>query len=323
MPPSASYEYRDLTPARASFLDDVITGLSASPKTLPPKYFYDERGSRLFEQICELPEYYLTRTELAMLDSLAPEMASRIGSRTAIIEYGSGSGRKTAILIEALEPAAYVAIDISGEALREAVGALAVKFPKVGMVALCADYTRALDSGELDVIAGKGRVVYFPGSTIGNFTVEDALGFLTNARQVAGAGGVMLVGVDLKKDRALLHAAYNDAQGITAAFNLNVLQRINRELGGDFDLHAYEHRARYNDDAGRIEMHLVSLHEQQVTLGGRTFRFAAGETIHTENSYKYSVGEFQALAREAGFRAEYCWLDPQRLFSIHYLAVPR
>jgi dimethylhistidine N-methyltransferase len=322
MPPSATYEYQDLKPAEGSFLEDVVAGLTAPRKYLPPKYFYDARGSELFEAICELPEYYPTRTELAMLEATAPEMAARVGPRPSIIEYGTGSGRKTALLIEALQPAAYVAIDISSEPLRAAVAALAVRFPEVHMAALCADYTRGLTLPRLNVLDSRRRVVYFPGSTIGNFTIAEALAFLRNAREVAGRHGAMLVGVDLKKDPALLHAAYNDSQGVTAAFNLNVLARINRELGGDFDLTRFEHRAHYDEKAGRIEMHLVSTVQQEVTVAGRRFSFAAGESIHTENSYKYSVQDFQALAREAGFDPQYYWVDRQRLFSIHYLIVP-
>jgi dimethylhistidine N-methyltransferase len=319
--PAPSYRYEDRKPAKASFLEDVLAGLSSSPKTLPPKYFYDERGSHLFDAICELPEYYPTRTELAMLKACGTEIASRVGPDAAVVEYGSGSGTKTAVLVEQLRPLAYVAIDIADEQLRSAVSALAVAFPNVRMSALCADYTKRLDLPALDN-AVKKRLVFFPGSTIGNFTVPEALAFLVNARSVAGAGGAMLVGVDLKKDAAVLHAAYNDAQGVTAAFNLNVLRRINEELGADFDLQAFEHRAFYNAADGRIEMHVVSTREQTVRIGAQTFGFAAGETIHTENSFKYSVAEFQTLAREAGFEPEHCWVDAERLFSIHYLTVP-
>jgi dimethylhistidine N-methyltransferase len=319
--PAPSYRYEDRKPAKASFLEDVLAGLSSSPKTLPPKYFYDERGSHLFDAICELPEYYPTRTELAMLKACGSEIASRVGPDAAVVEYGSGSGTKTAVLVEQLRPLAYVAIDIADEQLRSAVSALAVAFPNVRMSALCADYTKRLDLPALDN-AVKKRLVFFPGSTIGNFTVPEALAFLVNARSVAGAGGAMLVGVDLKKEAAVLHAAYNDAQGVTAAFNLNVLRRINEELGADFDLQAFEHRAFYNAADGRIEMHVVSTREQTVRIGAQTFGFAAGETIHTENSFKYSVAEFQTLAREAGFEPEHCWVDAERLFSIHYLTVP-
>jgi dimethylhistidine N-methyltransferase len=322
MPSSARYDYHDLKPAAGSFLQDVLTGLAARRKTLPPKYFYDAKGSALFDAICEQPEYYPTRTEIGMLEAFAPEMAERIGPKSAIVEYGSGSGRKTAILLRAVQPLAYVAIDISGEQLRSAVARLAAQFPEVRMVAMCADYTSELPLAKLDALDARRRVVYFPGSTIGNFTVPEALAFLRNARTVAGARGSMLVGVDLKKAPALLNAAYNDAQGVTAAFNLNVLHRINAELQGDFDLAAFEHRAHYDAAAGRIEMHLVSAHDQVATVAGRRFTFAAGETIHTENSYKYSVEEFQALAREAGFSPAHSWIDDSRLFSIHYLTVP-
>jgi dimethylhistidine N-methyltransferase len=322
MPSSAKFEFRDLKPGTGSFLHDVVTGLSAPRKTLPPKYFYDERGAQLFDAICELPEYYPTRTELAMLVSAAPDIARRIGAGSAIVEYGSGSGRKTRLLVRALQPHVYVAVDIAGEQLREAGAALAGEFPGVRVIALCADYTHALPLDEIAMDDVSRRVVFFPGSTIGNFDPPDALAFLTNARRVAGRGGAMLVGVDLKKDPLILHAAYNDAQGVTAAFNLNVLERINRELGGDFDLARFEHRAHYDEREGRIEMHLVSRAAQRVRVGGRDFEFGAGETIHTENSYKYSVEAFQALAARAGFAAEHCWIDPQRLFSIHYLTVP-
>lgn len=322
MPPSARFEYHDLKPAAASFLEDVTAGLSASRKSLPPKYFYDDRGSALFEAICDLPEYYPTRTELAMLETGAADIALRIGPSAAIVEYGSGSGRKTAVLLSAVKPSAYVAIDISGEQLRESITSLAAAFPGVRMVALCADYTHPLPVAMLEKIEVKRRVVYFPGSTIGNFTVPEARAFLRNARSVAGPRGAMLVGVDLKKDVATLHAAYNDAAGVTASFNLNVLERINRELSGDFDIGAFTHRAHYDEAAGRIEMHLVSSRVQTVTVGGRTFSFGAGETIHTESSYKYSVVEFQALAREAGFTARKYWVDENDLFSIHYLEVP-
>jgi dimethylhistidine N-methyltransferase len=317
-----SYQYEDSKPARSSFLEDVLAGLSSSPKTLPPKYFYDERGSHLFERICELPEYYPTRTELAMLKASGSEIADRVGPDAAVVEYGSGSGRKTAVLVESVRPLAYVAIDISDQQLRQAVSALAAAFPQVRMIAVCADYTQQIDLPSLDGSAVRKRLVFFPGSTIGNFSVAEARAFLVNARAVAGRGGAMLVGVDLKKDVSVLHAAYNDAQGVTAAFNLNVLRRINEELGGDFDLKAFEHRAFYNAAVSRIEMHLVSTARQNVRIGSRIFTFAPGETIHTENSYKYSVEEFQALAREAAFDADHCWVDPDRLFSIHYLTVP-
>jgi dimethylhistidine N-methyltransferase len=322
MPSNAKFEFRDLKPGTGSFLDDVHAGLSAPRKTLPPKYFYDARGAQLFDAICELPEYYPTRTELAMLESAAPDVAQRVGAGSAIVEYGSGAGRKTRLLVRALQPHVYVAVDISGEQLRDAGAALAREFPGVRVIALCADYTRPLPLDEIAMDDVSRRVVFFPGSTVGNFDPEDALAFLRNAQKVAGRGGAMLVGVDLKKAPAVLHAAYNDAQGVTAAFNLNVLARINRELHADFDLDRFEHRAHYEAREGRVEMHLVSRGAQRVHVGARAFDFRDGETIHTENSYKYSIEEFQALAARAGFEAAHCWLDPERLFSIHYLTVP-
>jgi dimethylhistidine N-methyltransferase len=317
---SAHYDYLDAKPAPASFMADVVAGLSASRKTLPPKYFYDARGSQLFDAICDLPEYYLTRTELALMRNERVDMIARIGRRDAIVEYGSGSGRKTQALIRMLEPCAYVAIDISAEQLRSAVSRLAAEFPGVRMFAVCADYSCTVPLQHV-VAAAAPRIVYFPGSTIGNFTVREAHDFLVTARTVAGRDGAMLVGVDLKKDTDLLYAAYNDSRGITSAFNLNLLSRINRELHADFVVDNFEHRADYDELAGRVEMHLVSTREQVVHIGDHVFRFASGETIHTENSYKYTVEEFRQLAGGAGFHPEHCWVDDQSLFSLHYLTV--
>jgi dimethylhistidine N-methyltransferase len=319
---NAAFRFHDLHPDTSTFLDDVLSGLALPAKALPPKYFYDARGSELFEAICELPEYYPTRTELAMMQQYAGDMARRIGRDALLIEYGAGSGRKTQLLIEACAPAAYVAVDISDTALKACAARLAAAYPRVAVEAVCADYTRALTLPQPLCKTSGRRVIYFPGSTIGNFTPGEALRFLLDARAVAGPDGAMLVGVDLKKDPARLHAAYNDAQGVTAAFNLNVLARINRELGADFDLSAFAHHAFYDTALGRIEMHLKSLTEQRVHVAGRDFSFREGETIHTENSCKYGVEEFQQLAREAGYAPEHCWVDDERLFSVHFLAVP-
>lgn len=319
MPARAQYSFHDFHPETDRFLDDVLNGLAQPQKTLAPKYFYDERGSELFEAICELPEYYPTRTELAMMQTSAADMAQRLGPDCLLIEYGAGSGRKTRLLIEALAPAAYLAIDISREQLKQSAAQFAETFPDVRVVAICADYSRPLTLPEIDGYGGHRRAVYFPGSTIGNFTRQEALDFLKTARALVGAGGAMLVGVDLKKDHARLHAAYNDVQGVTAEFNLNLLRRINRELKGNFDLARFRHHAFYDPARGRIEMHLESLADQCVVVDGHEFRFDAGETIHTENSCKYSVAEFQQLARDAGFNAEHCWTDSQQLFSVHYL----
>ena len=315
--------FHDLQPDAGSFLEEVLAGLSGAQKALSPKYFYDARGCELFDAICGLAEYYPTRTEMAMMQECAPEMAMRLGPDCVLIEYGSGTSRKTRVLIAELEPRAYMPVDIAGGQIKVSAMELAAAFPRLKIIAVCADYSRLLTLPEIDTVGARRRVIYFPGSTIGNFTAPEARLFLQNARALAGAEGAMLVGVDLKKDSALLHAAYNDAQGITAEFNLNLLARINRELGANFDLSAFRHRAFYNAGAGRIEMHLESLRTQRVTLGGRSFDFRSGETIHTENSYKYSVGEFQQLARSAGFEPAACWTDPRQWFAVHLLTASR
>lgn len=315
--------FHDLQPDAGSFLEEVLAGLSGAQKALSPKYFYDARGCELFDAICGLAEYYPTRTEMAMMQECAPEMAMRLGPDCVLIEYGSGTSRKTRVLIAELEPRAYMPVDIAGGQLKVSAMELEAAFPRLKIIAVCADYSRLLTLPEIDTVGARRRVIYFPGSTIGNFTAPEARLFLQNARALAGAEGAMLVGVDLKKDSALLHAAYNDAQGITAEFNLNLLARINRELGANFDLSAFRHRAFYNAGAGRIEMHLESLRTQRVTLGGRSFDFRSGETIHTENSYKYSVGEFQQLARSAGFEPAACWTDPRQWFAVHLLTASR
>lgn len=316
MPATANWQLIDREPARDSFLDDVLHGLAAPAKALPPKYFYDARGSELFELICELPEYYPTRTELAMMRSHVAEMAAALGSGCSLIEFGSGSGIKTEILIAALRPVMYLPVDISRDALCASAARIAEHHAPLPVTAVCADYMR-LD--ELPLDDASRRVIYFPGSTIGNLTPEEALDFLGRSRRIAGRGGAMLVGVDLKKDPVLLHAAYNDAQGVTAEFNLNLLARINRELEGDFDLRCFRHVAFYDARLGRIEMHLESLAAQVVTVAGRRFEFAAGERIHTENSCKYGIDEFAALARRAGFAHRAVWTDPLQHFAVHLL----
>lgn len=298
----------------AGFRDDVVAGLSLPQKFLPPKYFYDAAGSRLFARICRLPEYYLTRAELALTRRHIAAIARFAGRGSQLIEYGSGESLKTRLLIRALRPAAYVPIDISPDALHGAARRLAREFPWLEIVPVPGDFSRPL---QIPVSRKKPSVVYFPGSTIGNLTPEEAHAFLSMSRGVAAK---MLVGVDLKKDPALLHAAYNDAAGVTAAFNLNLLARINRELGADFDPRRWRHYAFYNPALGRIEMHLVALGAHDVKLGEHRFGFAAGETIHTENSYKYSLEEFRALAAKAGFRSAKVWTDPKGLFALHGLA---
>jgi dimethylhistidine N-methyltransferase len=297
-----------------SFRDDVVAGLSHPQKSLPPKYFYDAAGSRLFARICRLPEYYVTRAELTLTRRHLAAIARFAGRGCQLIEFGSGEGVKSRLLIRALRPAVYVPIDISESALRAASRALAREFPWLRIAPLVGDFSRPLD---IPVRRGTPSVVYFPGSTIGNLTPEEAHAFLSMSRGVAER---MLVGVDLKKDPAALHAAYNDAAGVTAAFNLNLLARINRELGADFDLRRFRHYAFYNPAAGRIEMHLVALESHAVRLGRHRFRFAAGETIHTENSYKYSPQEFGVLAAKAGFAGARTWTDRRGLFALFGLS---
>lgn len=318
-PPASPRTFVDLQPESGSFLDDVLAGLARSPKALSPKYFYDARGCELFEAICELPEYYPTRTEMALMADCAGEIAARLGTGGLLIEFGSGAGIKTVTMLRALQPAAYLPVDIAADALRGATARLGAEFPQLPIVAVCADYMQPLQVAELSSYAGRRRIIYFPGSTIGNLTPEEAQSFLVRARALAGEDGAMVVGVDLKKDPEVLHAAYNDAQGVTAEFNLNLLRRINRELAADFDLEQFRHVAFYNGEAGRIEMHLESLRAQMVTVSGRGFAFGAGERMHTENSYKYSEEGFCALARAAGFSPEQAWVDTGRRFSVHLL----
>ena len=313
--------YVDLQPSAESFLGAVIDGLGAEQKSLPSKFFYDERGSRLFDRICELPEYYPTRTEMALLADIAPELRALVPQGAELVEFGSGSTRKVRILLDTVAAfTAYVSIDISGDYLRQMASALACDYPALDVLAVSADYTQPIDLAHWEGCA-RPRVGFFPGSTIGNLTPQDAVAFLENARRILGPGGGFIVGADLKKDVGLLHAAYNDAEGVTAAFNLNLLVRINSELGGDFDLSAFRHRAHYDPDKGRIEMHLVSRRDQTARVNGHSFAFAEGETIHTENSHKYTVEEFQHIAERSGFTAQRAWTDENELFSIHYLEV--
>lgn len=310
--------YNCLTEA-SSFLDDVLLGLSATPKVLPPKHFYDAEGSRLFERICELPEYYPTRTEMAIMREHVPEIVGRLGTDIELIELGSGASVKTRLLIAQGRPALYVPIDISDTALRTASAGLAERFPWLHICAVRADFSRPLRMPSFTGAPVKLKVVYFPGSTIGNFAPEDAVALLRNVRDLAGTGGRLLIGVDLKKDRLVLEAAYDDAEGVTAQFNLNLLARINRELGGDFQLKRFRHKAFYNEGLGRVEMHLESMYAQFVHVAGQRFDFAPGETIHTENSCKYTVPEFQALARRARFEPQHVWTDAHDLFSVHLM----
>lgn len=303
-----------LDPA-SSLETDVLEGLARPQKSIPPKHFYDAEGSRLFEAITELAEYYPTRTEITLLRRAASEMAAEIPARAALVEFGSGASLKTRILLDAAPQVdVYAPIDISEAALEAAAHAIRADYPKLEVAPLREDFTRAL---ELPAAArGRPVVGFFPGSTIGNFTPDDAKTFLAGARRLLGRGAAFFVGIDLRKDRATLEAAYDDALGVTAAFNKNLLVRINRELGGDFDLDAFAHRAVWNEGEGRIEMHLMSLKDQAVTVAGRTFRFAAGETLHTENSYKFTVEGFAELAAGAGWRLERRWVSAHPAFAV-------
>ena len=320
-PAPALHAVQDNAPDTATFQLDVLQGLRAQPRILPPKYFYDERGSALFDEICDLEEYYPTRAEIAILREHAAEMGAMLGPDCLLIEYGIGSGLKTRMLLDHVLPlAAFVPIDISCAHLQRAAAATAAVYPSLPVLPVCADFTQPYTL-PMPPRPAQRRAVYFPGSTIGNFTRAQAATFLTQIAQTTGPGGGALIGVDLKKDRERLERAYNDTGGVTAAFNLNLLQRINTELDGEFSLDAFAHRAFYNASAKRIEMHLESLRDQTVRVGAETFAFRAGETICTEYSHKYSLEEFAALAEGAGLHVGKVWTDPAALFSVQYLTV--
>ena len=314
-------EFHDLHPTPADFAAEVLAGLRRRPRYIPPKFFYDARGSQLIDAITALPEYYLTRAEVEVLTANAQEIARRVGTGSLLVEPGGGSCAKVRILLEGLRPCAYVPMDISREHLRAAAEQVAAEFPWLEVHASCTDFTRAMTLPDSAPEPEGPRVAFFPGSSIGNFDPEGAVGFLAAVAELVGPGGVLLIGADRKKDKAILDAAYDDAAGVTAAFNLNLLERMNRELDADFDLPAWRHRAFYDEAKGRIEMHLVSLRPQTVHVAGEAFAFEASETIHTENSYKYGIEQFQALAARAGFRPEAVWTDARGLFAVHLLKV--
>ncbi len=309
----------DVKAAAGQFRADVLRGLCTPQKELPCKYFYDEVGSALFEQITELEQYYPTRTELGIMARHAEEMAGLLGPRCLLIEYGSGSSVKTRLLLDHLrDPAGYVPVDVSGEYLRRSAQALSEEYPDIEVLPLCADFMRPLGLPACRKAAAR-RVVYFPGSTLGNFTPKAALALLRQTAGLCGRGGGVLLGVDLQKDPRVIEAAYNDRRGVTAAFNRNILVRINRELGADFDIEQFAHQAFYNAAQGRIEMHLVSRRDQVVRVDGVPFFFAAGESIHTENSYKYNLPALADLALASGFAVERIWTDAREYFSVAYL----
>ena len=298
--------------------DEVLRGLKAPRKSLPPKLFYDDRGATLFERICEQPEYYVTRTELEILRTHAKDIAERAGSRVSLIEYGSGAGQKVRLLLDALDrPAAYVPVDISREQLSRVAAQLQRDYPALLVRPVWADYTRRFQLPHLP--AGSTRVAFFPGSTIGNFHPSEAATFLRSLRSVIRYEGALILGVDRRKDCQILHAAYNDAAGVTAAFNLNVLERLNRDLDADFDVERFSHRAFFNEDLSRIEMHLESRCDQIVRVGGERIAFRAGETIWTECSYKYDADSLERLVNEAGFELEQLWTDTRELFWVAFL----
>ncbi len=310
----------DFEPEQDTFREEVLQGLQDSRKELPSKYFYDDIGSQLFEQICELDEYYLTRTELGIMQEQMHEMVALLGPNCLLIEYGSGSSTKTRTLLDALQnPAGYVPIDISKEQLMRSVTSLALAYPALEVLSVCADYTSDFAIPSPTKLVSR-RVVYFPGSTIGNFDREPAKRFLQQIARVCKGGG-LLIGVDLKKDFNVLHRAYNDSQGVTAQFNLHLLVRINQELDADFQLDQFGHYAFYNPGQSRIEMHLVSLKNQVVHIGEVEISFKLGESIWTESSYKFTLEEFAQLAATAGWRVECVWTDAQQLFSVQYLTV--
>jgi len=309
----------DFKPGHERFRAEILSGLSKGQKELPSKYFYDEQGSQLFKRICSLDEYYIPHTEAAIMKTHVQEMVELLGRRVLLIEYGSGDCTKTRILLDYLDDiAAFVPIDISREQLLHVTKELAVDYPGLEVLPVCADYTSGFELPAPKRLSVR-VVVYFPGSTIGNFDPIPAKLFLEHIASVCGPGGGLLIGVDLKKDPVVLHRAYNDSQSVTAAFNLNLLERINRELNCDFRLDWFEHYAFYNPREGRVEMHLVSLRDQTVHLDNVAIPFAPGESIWTESSYKYNLYEFEQMAAAAGFRVEQVWTDERQWFSVQYL----
>jgi dimethylhistidine N-methyltransferase len=301
----------------SAFAGDVIDDLSQHPKRLSPKYFYDATGSELFEQITLLPEYYPTRSELSILRDRSSAISAIVPDGAALVEFGAGATTKVRLLLNDCAFGAYVPVDISGDFLKAQADALRKDFPGLGVYPVAADFTAPFALPES--IAGMPKVGFFPGSTLGNFEPHEACGFLRSARDILGESAQMVIGVDLEKDERVLYEAYNDKAGVTARFNLNVLVRINRELGGNFDLSAFTHRAIYNRERHRIEMHLISRKKQTVRMLGTTFAFRPGESIHTENSYKYSIARFAALARDSGWTVRESWTDAKGMFSVHAL----
>ncbi len=318
---SPSISVANYEPSKQEFYADVTSGLAGDEKSLPCKYFYDERGSQLFDQICELDEYYLTRTELGVMDRHAPEMAAQIGLGVMLVEYGSGSSVKTRILLDHLQdPVAYVPVDISLDHLQHTARKLSVAYPHVEMLPVCADFT-----AEFELPVSRRRpthsAVYFPGSTIGNFEPQDATRLLRRIAPLCGTGGGLLIGIDLQKDDSIVEAAYNDQSGVTAEFNRNLLHRINGELDADFAVDQFRHEAVYNQRLGRVEISLVSETDQSVEIGENVFSFSDGESILTEYSHKFTISQFAQVASRAGLSLRRYWTDPDDLFAVLHLAV--
>lgn len=318
MAPKSNLAVSEQSADASEDLDEIVEGLLREEKMISPKYFYDERGSQLFDEITRLPEYYPTETELAIMRDNIDEMAELIGEQASLIEFGAGSSMKIRILLDHLKSlAVYVPVDISEDHLVAAARNLKADYPDLEILPVVADFMQPFDLPRPSVMPVK-NVVYFPGSTIGNFTHEAALDLLRVMHIEAKEGGALLIGVDLQKDTKILEAAYNDSQGVTAEFNLNMLRHINREHGANFDLDAFEHRAEYNEEEGRIELRLDSATDQTIELGGETIEIKAGEAILTEYSHKYTLEGFAAMAREAGFEVKKVWTDEERLFSVQY-----
>lgn len=309
-----------LIPQRDAFQEAMSTevhkGLSKPRKTLPPKYFYDSIGSALFDRITQLPEYYLTRTEVSILNTYVEEIADSIGSGGTLVELGSGSSDKIRLLLDEVRPDRYIAMDISSDHLHNATRQLSKAYPWLEIRAVCADYTAHCELPHIDDAVCNA---FFPGSSIGNFEPTQALSFLKQVCQIVGKGGGLLIGVDLKKNKAILERAYNDSQGITAQFNKNILAHINRRLSATFNTDKFTHKSVYNEKEGRVEMHLVCVESHDVVLEDMRYRFVQGESIQTENSYKYSIPEFKALAEKAGYTPVHAWTDKKAFFSVHYL----
>lgn len=316
---SKKIQLQDSNPGHDYFRTEVISGLQKPQKELPCKYFYDERGSLLYERICNLDEYYLPRMEMTIMESHIEEMVELLERHILLIEYGSGNCTKTRKLLDNLHDlAAYVPVDICREQLLHVTRELTLAYPQLKIFPVCADFTHDFELPTVNQPFHR-RIVYFPGSTIGNFEPAQAKRLLENIARICNPGGGLLIGVDLKKDPTVLHRAYNDKQGITAAFNLNLLERINRELDCDFQLDCFEHYAFYNPRESRVEMHLISMEDQTVHLDDVTIPFGRGESIWTESSYKYNLNEFEQMAAAAGFKVDHVWTDEQQWFSIHYL----